>query len=545
MRSPAAAIAWEFRRRHRWGWIAIFVYFVVLVAIRFFYLGPAHRIDIENEMGFALAVVIPLATTFIYFLAVFGFGLAGDLAARQSIFPTRMFTLPVTSSALAGWPMLYGALAMITLWFATRMLALWPKGETIPVFWPALLGASLLAWTQALTWMPYPLPGMRVVVTVLWLVAIDAIVMIALELKASEGVMLAILAPNLPLAYLVAQFAVRRARRGDVPDWRTLLAPFGRIREIHRRRIDFTSAARAQLWFEWRRHGWSLPAWVTFLLPFELSLLFIFRETPVIVFETLLSVLITPPFMASFVAAAAGKANTEGKAAYGLPPFLATRPMTSAALIAAKLKMMAISALAAWVPVLVAVPLAVRLSGTAPLVAEWGGNLTDAIGRPRAIVLLLLGIAILILSTWKQLVQSLYLTLSGRAWLVKGSVAFALTLLGVGVPVAHWVFTTKAAFAVLWNLFPWILGIVMCIKLSAAAWIAARLEGARLLSVRALVAGAIGWDLAVFALFALLVWLTPAILFFRYFLALVAILTIPLARLAAAPLALAWNRHRP
>ena len=32
--------------------------------------------------------------------------------------------------------------------------------------------------------------------------------------------MLAILAPHVPLAYLVARFAVARARRGDVPDWR-------------------------------------------------------------------------------------------------------------------------------------------------------------------------------------------------------------------------------------------------------------------------------------------------------------------------------------
>ena len=46
-----------------------------------------------------------------YFLAVFSFGLAGDLAARQSIYPARMFTLPVTTAALAGWPMLYGTAA--------------------------------------------------------------------------------------------------------------------------------------------------------------------------------------------------------------------------------------------------------------------------------------------------------------------------------------------------------------------------------------------------------------------------------------------------
>ena len=68
-------------------------------------------------------MVIPLTVTFTYFLAVFSFGLAGDLAARQSMYPARMFTLPVTTAALAGWPMLYGAAAMALLWLATRLLA--------------------------------------------------------------------------------------------------------------------------------------------------------------------------------------------------------------------------------------------------------------------------------------------------------------------------------------------------------------------------------------------------------------------------------------
>ena len=64
----------------------------------------------------AVVVIVPVATTFMFFLAVFSFGFAGDLAARESIYPARMFTLPVTTRALAGWPMLYGA-AATTAWF--------------------------------------------------------------------------------------------------------------------------------------------------------------------------------------------------------------------------------------------------------------------------------------------------------------------------------------------------------------------------------------------------------------------------------------------
>src|SRR5205807_8565969 len=138
--------------------------------------------------------------TFIYFLAVFSFGLSGDLAARESMYPARMLTLPVTTAALAGWPMLYGTAAMAILWLGTRLFALWPSDVDVPVIWPALLAASLLAWTQALTWMPYPMPGLRVIITVLWLAMIDAVVMVALNYKARELVMLAMLLTHVALA---------------------------------------------------------------------------------------------------------------------------------------------------------------------------------------------------------------------------------------------------------------------------------------------------------------------------------------------------------
>jgi hypothetical protein len=534
MRSAAAAIAWEFGRRHRWGWIAVASYLLVLAAIRLLILGPGQRVNFTDDESFALVVVVPITATFMYFLAVFSFGLAGDLAARQSIYPARLFTLPVTTAALAGWPMLYGTVAMALLWLATRLLAAWPSGVDIPMLWPALLAAALLAWTQALTWMPYPLPGLRVIVTVLWLVVIDTVVLLALHFKASEPVMLAILAPHIPLAFLTARFALARARRGDVPDWRGLFARLGPD-SLPRRRNHFSSPARAQVWFEKRWHGRSLPAMVGILLPFELALLFVFSETPVIVFETLFGVLLTPPCMAAFAAATVSRSNT---------PFLATRPMTSAALLAAKLKMTIWSTLAAWMLVFVAVPLALTLSGTWPLVIDRAREGIEAVGAPRVIVIVLLGSAGLVASTWKQLVQSLYIGLTGREWIVKSSVFLALSLLALVWPLAHWISRNESVQAALWDALPWIAAALVCCKLSAAAWIAIRLYDSRLLSDRTLVLGAACWLAAVLALYGLLVWFFSTPLIPRYFLLLVAILEIPLARLSAAPLALAWNRHR-
>jgi hypothetical protein len=81
-------------------------------------------------------------------------------------------------------------------------------------------------------------------------------------------------------------------------------------------------------------------------------------------------------------------------------------------------------------------------------------------------------------------------------------------------------------------------------KLIAAVWIAIRLHEKRLLTNRTLILGAATWDVLVFALYGLMVWMVPLNIIQNYFVALIAILEVPLVRVAAAPLALAWSRHR-
>jgi hypothetical protein len=544
MRSPALAIAWEFRQRHRWGLIAVAGYLLLLGTARLLILEP-WRPDLDDPGSFAATTAVPMWSAFVYLVAVFSFGLAGDVAARQSMYPARLFTLPVTTAALAGWPMLYGTAAVVSLWVVARLLAPWPSGIDVPVMWPPLFVAAFLAWTQVVTWMPYGLPGLRVIAAVLLLATMDAVVFNAINYKVSEPLMVAVLAPQIPLAYLCARFAVARARRGDVPDWRGTFGRLGQIADVlpRRRRDHFPSPARAQLWFEWRRHGLALPVWVGILLPFELALLFV-ANRPALVFYTLLGVLLTPPFMAAFAAPTARASNPHVSDAYGLSPFLATRPLTSAALVAAKLRMAIWSTLAAWLLVLAAIPVALTWSGTWPTVIERARQAIEAVGTPRAIVLVLLGFSGLLVSTWKQLVQAFCIGLAGREWLVKSSAFLRLSLLIVVVPIIDWI-ETRNGLAVIWSGFPWILAGLVCGKMSAAAWIATRLYRSRLLDDRALVRGAALWLVVVLVLYGLLVWLfaTPPFIP-RYLPALVAILAVPLARPSAAQLALAWNRHR-
>src|SRR6266571_3010545 len=491
MRSPALAIGWEFRRRHLWALIAMGGYLLVLAAIKVLFLGPMEPIRLDPPDGRAAVVITPLTATYFYLLAAFSFGLAGDLAARPSIYPARMFALPVRTAALVGWPMLYGTAAVAILWLVTALSARWQWGIELPLIWPALLAAVFLAWTQALMWMPYGLPGLRAIVTVPWLATLDAVALLAIHYQVPEPMMVAFLAPQLPLAYVTACSAVGRARRGEVPDWRGMFGRPASNAVLTRRRDHFPSPARAQAWFEWRRHGRSLPALVGLLLPFELALLWLAKDAPAFVFEILFLALITPPFMAAFTAWTVSQPNPQVRDSYGVPPFIATRPLTSAELIAAKLKMAMWSTLAAWL-----------------------------------------------------LVQSLHIGLTGREWIVKGSVLLTLTFLILLGPIVEWIIDSPSVQRALWNALPLILAGLVGLKMSAAAWIATRLDRSRLLSDRALVLGAACWLVAVLALYGVLVWFFSTPFVARYVLALIAILAVPLARISAAPLALAWNRHR-
>jgi hypothetical protein len=550
VRSPALAIAWEFRQRYRWGLIALVGYLLLMVTTRLLVFDSGQvNLDHSQDLPFiaprfAATVVVPLSIFTYWLLAVFSFGLTGNLAARESMYPARMFTLPVTTAALAGWPMLYGAAVMAGLWLATARFAVLPSGVDVPLMWPVFFAVASLAWIQVLMWMPYGFPGLRVIAAVGWLTTIDAIVFTAIERKVPEAGMIAFLAPQIPIAYLCAYVAVARARRGDVPDWRDKFARLGAIRDVLARRRDhFPSAARAQAWFEWRQHGLSLPVWVGILLPFELAFLLV-PGTPALAVYTLFGVLVTPPFMAAFVAHGARKPGPHASDAEGLPPFIATQPLATSALIAAKLSMSIWSTLAAWLLVVIAIPVALTLSGTWPVVIDRARRVSDVVGTPRAVVVALLLLAGLVASTWKQLVQGLYIGLGGRGWLIKASASVTLGLVIFIEPIFLWIRDSDKVRLAIWNGLPWFLAVLVVIKMSAAAWIAPRLQASRLFNDRVLVTGAACWLAAVLTLYGVFVWLVLGPLIPRYFLLLLAILAIPLARVSAAPLALAWNRHR-
>ena len=65
-----------------------------------------------------------------------------------------MLTLPVRTRALAFWPMLFVSSGAGLLWVAAAILIYRPAGYQLPVVIPALGLAALMAWAQALAWLP-------------------------------------------------------------------------------------------------------------------------------------------------------------------------------------------------------------------------------------------------------------------------------------------------------------------------------------------------------------------------------------------------------
>jgi len=75
---------------------------VVLATIKVLVLARGLPVYLDSPESFGSVVMGPVTAMFTYLLAVFSFGLDGDLAARQSMYPARMFTRPLTTGA-PGW----------------------------------------------------------------------------------------------------------------------------------------------------------------------------------------------------------------------------------------------------------------------------------------------------------------------------------------------------------------------------------------------------------------------------------------------------------
>jgi hypothetical protein len=541
MHAVGWAFAWDMWGRYRRLTALTLAYLLVLVLLVNAF--PAGSFD----PGTVVRLTMPLWFLGPLLLGVGSLAEHADLAVRESGYPRRLLTRPLRTLELVAWPLSLGAAAVAGYWLVLGGLVLRPADLPVPVLWPAVFAAALLTWTQALIWFPFPLPFLRLIVALPVLGALIVGAMLGLAGDVSPALLLAVYAGLIPPGYLVAVVGVARARRGDTPVWSWL--PFrqrarGAAAAPWR---PFASPAAALFWLEWRRNGYLLPLMVGLvllpLLPLQ-ALVGDPRDADWQAGVFLVCVVVFPPLLAGVAGASLGNGHPWSRQVSLLPAFIAARPVTSAELIAVKLRVAARATLVTWVLVVLAILAILPFSPAGAVLIRGTGRLIETQGVQGGVLLLLIVLGLVAL-TAKAFLNQLWIGLTGRTWvLLAVTLAFIAGMTAVGL-VGDWVAPRPEAQAALLDAVPWVIVLVLALKLGAGLLVARALLRRGLVPPRTLARCAVAWVVAAGALFGLAFWLTPPEVYSPPVVGCAAVvLGLPLVRLGLAPLALDWNRHR-
>ncbi len=260
--------------------------------------------------------------------------------------------------------------------------------------------------------------------------------------------------------------------------------------------------------------------------------------------QTVLAALAIPVFVAGMAGVSVSVRNPWVKDHYCVAASTATLPMSTGEMVGAKLRAAALSTLAAWALVVVAVPVAVILTGKLETVLGWWRQALQEVPAFKIVAGLLAATILLVGCTWKRHVDSLFVRLTGREWAIACALLWGMGLfIGLAL-VGIWISQHPETHARLLALLPWLLGLVIACRLSAAGLALREGLRRRVLEPRTAMRWVTAWVCVAATLFGLLAYAVPAERVPVYNLAFAVLFAMPMARLTAAPLALAWNRHR-
>ncbi len=544
MRSPSTAVAWEMWARYRWWLSAGFAYYLVVeTSCRLLPQGAVYS-ALHLYLIAPLIMASPLGL-----VIVFVCDPQTDLSSGDSLYPQRRFALPLSTRALVGWPMLYGATAMFLLWLALILPALRTfRPEISPLRLP-LLAAACLAWAQALAWIPFGMPVLRVVVSAPLLLSMIVLPAFADVFGVPDMVTLACLAVQIPIAYAVATAGVYRVRRGDTPDWSRLVNRLRRLtRWYEAGRHTFPTPIHAQRWLEWRRNGMSLTFAVLLSAPFTLMLSYFtamhpIRELPMLTWIFSPLCILAIPLMSAVSAGAEFGLFRVSPRDSNPCAFLATRPMTCTDFVFAKLR----TALHA---VLVCYAVAVPVFLLTTLLTGWHRKLLDGLlylsggSAVGAIGIVLLALLLLPTLTWKFTVENMFIGLCGRKWVVNFVIPGLAATFWLLPALGWWLYERPQHLRLLLNAAPYLLILLVVVKLTLAWHVYRALRCSQLIEPPAVQRVAALWLAAVILLSGLALRLIPSAILPWHTAVCGAILLVPIVRIGLAPMSLAWNRHR-
>jgi len=538
-RTPAGAMLWEIWGRHKW----IFPLHVAALAASVCAVCWKEHGAPENSLGLVYLISSCCFTaSFIHLLACFGY-IEVDARRVQLGFPGRLLLKPVSTTRLVLVPMFFGGAIIVTV-FATWTELVLRHPVAIPassLLWSSTVLLSFFWWMQGLAWGLSWLKG-RVCIDIS--MAVIHLLAGCLPMMPVSGlsrwqwpILIALLVSAVPASWIGLK--LMRQGRWEGPSRISMLWSRLRWARARGRRKRFGSAFGAQLWLEWRRQGLLLPGLTgaTALLVCPIAL---FAHEQMMVSSVML---IMPLLLSGLLAPALAKFDQLQSMAE-LPVYIAVRPITNAGLVAVKLVMALATSALTWVVALAAIGLWLALTGPGTLLSK------AASVTPYGLAGLAIGclpvLLLLVIWTWKNLVSGVGVGLTGRAWIGMASVSCRLALYtGLTALVA----AAKLFVSFSETLLHWLPGLLMAgLAAKIALSVAAFVWGLRRNAITA------NWALAIIG-----GWLVCGLLVAGYAglvcnainkpglwvcTALAGWLVLPLADLAIAPLALAWNRHR-
>ncbi len=498
-----------------------------------------------------LAVIVSLSSfqAIAYLMSIFLMS-DGPLGDMSSGYSRRMLTRPVRSSSLALWPMGAGWASLAIVWAVLAMLVFRRCGFDVPLWWPMLALAVMMAWVQAIAWTPMPIPGVDVFVAMVVLLGqVGLALWLVIRWRAGPWVMVGLGSASLASAAVVAILGVARDRRGDgrdLPRWLEALraAIVGR----RRGRAAFASASRAQRAFEFHNHGAFLPGFAGFTMALMVVML------------GLVGRLIEYDFFWKFaLGQVGGLVFLAGSAGAALPKFapfwqpkerceifLMTRPVPTGAFVAAKLSASLRSVLVGFAILVGGLLVGLSLDGYGGHFLRMARDLNRLAPGGRAVGIVVLGGLGTIVLAFRQMTDGLVLGLSGRKILADLSVLGFFFLLMAAVGAGFWFQTHPEHVPIFLKMLPGGIVATLAIKLGVTAWAFRRATRRNLLETGSAARAVVGFALVTTILIGLTVLTVPPDLLpaSPSMIAAGIALVVPIGRYPLATLALDGARHR-
>ena len=486
-------------------------------------------------------------------LSCFGY-VETDARKVQLGFPGRLLLKPVGTLRLALTPMLFGGAAVITvllLWNKLVLQPLCPAGAIGPL-WLGGVILSFFWWMQALAWSIPMISGRSLIVVMMAVIHLLAGLWPLMPVNILSGWQWPMLATLLVSAVLTAWVGLRLVRQGqwEGPSAMALIWSRWHPARAGARRKKFGSAFRAQFWLEWRRQGWLLPGLAGAMAFLMLPVIFVIQKDLAEAGEGDNFKKIAAGLMLTFPIVFASSMGTNMarfdslQTANALPIYIAVRPMTNGGFVIAKLAMALASSILTWLIMLATAGFWLAVLNPEALIPQ--GPLASLHGFMVLVIGCVPALLLLILFTWKNLIGGISAGLTGRRWVM---LLFTFWKLTSVIGVVALVTAAKLNENFKESLLHWlpallVAGVAGKVGFATAAF----LWGLRRNTITS---GGIGWIAGGWFVCGLFVagyaglvchlihksdlWLC---------LALAGFMILPLADLAIAPLALAWNRHR-